>query len=209
MFPLDPARYALYCGVMAAFALTPGPANLFMIATGVRAGPRNVLLGVAGLNLASLVWLIGAALGLGALTVAFPLAFRFMAIAGAAYVAWLGAKSLWSAATGEVSHFEEIKATGPVTAFRDGFVVQISNPKAMVFVAAVLPPFVDPARPALIQIAILGATMMLMDVVTMTSYGLAGGALSSVLRAQAARRAFAVFTGVLLIAAALFIALRH
>ena len=82
MLSVDPARYALFASVMAVFAVTPGPANLFAIATGMHAGPRAALLGVAGMNAATLVWFGAATLGLGALVVAFPAQFHLIAIAG-------------------------------------------------------------------------------------------------------------------------------
>jgi threonine/homoserine/homoserine lactone efflux protein len=208
MLPVDPARYALFASVMAVFALTPGPANLFAIATGMHAGPRAALLGVVGMNAATLVWFGAAALGLGALVAAFPAQFHLIAIAGGIYVAWLGAKSLWNAHRGA----PPLKPSGEArrtSAFRDGFTVQLSNPKAVVFFTAVLPPFVDPARPLLPQLALLGATMIAMDVAAMSLYGVAGGALARTLTDARASRAFAAFVGVLLLLASALILLRH
>jgi len=209
MLPLDPALYALFLGMMAVFALTPGPANLFAIATGVRAGPRAALLGVAGMNAATLVWLAAAGLGVGALAAAFPDAFHLIAIAGGLYVAWLGAKSLWLAARNLAPELGAEGGASIATAFRDGFAVQLSNPKAVVFFTAALPPFVDPARPALPQLALLGATVIVMDVAVMSAYGVAGGALANAMRGEAARRWFTASVGLLLIAAAAMIVLRH
>lgn len=208
MLPVDPARYALFASVMAVFAITPGPANLFAIATGMHAGPRAALLGVAGMNTATLVWFAAAALGLGALVAAFPAQFHLIAIAGGLYVAWLGLKSLWNAYKGK----PPLKASGEAraaSAFRDGFAVQLSNPKAVVFFTAVLPPFVDPARPLLPQLALLGATMIAMDTTSMSIYGVAGGALSRALADARAARIFAAFVGVLLLIASALILLRH
>lgn len=208
MLLVDPARYALFAGVMAVFAVTPGPANLFAIATGMHAGPRAALLGVAGMNAATLVWFGAAALGLGALVAAFPAQFHLIAIAGGLYVTWLGAKSLWSAFTGAAP----LNASGEArssSAFRDGFTVQLSNPKAVVFFTAVLPPFVDPARALLPQLALLGATMIVMDVAAMSLYGVSGGALARTLSDTRAGRAFAAFVGVLLLIASALILLRH
>src|SRR5262249_23656901 len=158
-----PARYALFASVMAVFAVTPGPANLFAVATGMRAGPRAALLGVAGMNAATLAWFGAAALGLGALVAAFPSQFHLIALRGGLYVAWLGAKSLWSAYRGAPPIKAAVEA-GSASAFRDGFTVQLSNPKVAVFFTAVLPPFIDPTRPILPQLALLGATMIAMDV---------------------------------------------
>ena len=97
--PVDPHLYLVFLGVMAVMAVTPGPANLFSIATGMERGKAAVLIAVAGMNVATLVWFGAAALGLGALVTAFPQVFRLIAIAGALYVAWLGVTSIRSAFT--------------------------------------------------------------------------------------------------------------
>ena len=209
MLPIDPARFALFCGVMAAFAIAPGPANLFLIATGARAGPRGVLLGVAGINTASIVWIAAAAFGLGALAAAYPLALRAIAVAGGLYVGWLGLKALFAVARDGDGEKDSVRGAAPGAAFRDGFAVQISNPKAVIFFSAILPPFIDPARAALPQFAIMGAVVLLMDVAAMTSYGMAGGALAATLQRRGPRRWFSLFVGVLLCAASLFILFRH
>lgn len=208
MLPVDPALYALFLVTMAVMAVTPGPANIFAIATGVRAGPQAALLGVVGMNVANLVWIAAAALGLSALVHAFPLAFRVIAVAGGVYVAWLGAKALWAAWRDKVPPFETGRGADLSSAFRDGFAVQLSNPKAIIFFTAVLPPFFDPARPAVPQLALLGATMILMDSIAMSGYGLAGGALSTALRQESARRGFSAAVGALLLIAAALILLR-
>lgn len=207
MLPVDPALYALFLGTMAVFAITPGPANLYSIATGVRSGPRAALLGVAGMNTATLVWLGAAALGLGALVHAYPQAFRVIAIVGALYVAWLGFKSLWSAWKG-TAQFKAARGSAVNTAFRDGFAVQFANPKVIVFFTAVLPPFVDPGCPAVPQLALLGAAVIVLDVIAMAGYGLAGGALARALTEPRAQRMFAACVGLLLLIAAAMIALR-
>lgn len=209
MLPVDPALYALFLGVMLVMAVTPGPANLFAIATGVRAGPRAALAGVAGMNLATLIWLGAAAAGLGALINAFPAVFRWIALVGATYVAWLGASALWRGLAGEGEALAAMRGAAADTAFRDGFVVQFTNPKLVVFFTAVLPPFVDPARPAAAQLALLGVAVIGMDVAAMSAYGLAGGALSRLLKERGPARVFSAAVGVLLLIAAALILLRR
>ena len=83
ILPVDPHLYVAFLGVMAVMAVTPGPANLFAVATGVEKGRRAALAGVVGMNSATLVWFGAAALGLGALVTAFPGAFRIIAVGGA------------------------------------------------------------------------------------------------------------------------------
>ncbi len=205
--PVDPARYLTFMGVMGIMAITPGPANVFAIATGAEKGKGAALLGVAGMNTATLVWFAAAALGLGALILAFPQVFRLVAYAGAAYVAWLGVKSILGA-----FRPEHALARGPVrlgkSAFRDGFAVQISNPKAVLFFTAVLPPFLDPQRPLPVQLGAFALATIGFDVLAMSAYGLGGAALARRMSEPRFRRGFQIAVGLLLIAAATLMATR-
>lgn len=207
--PVDPHLYVVFLGVMAVMAVTPGPANLFSIATGMERGKKAVLFAVAGMNLATLVWFGAAALGLGALVTAFPEVFRWIAIAGALYVAWLGVSSIRGAfrpATSEVSTEGRTQLRRP--AFVDGFLVQIANPKAVLFFTAVLPPFLDIDRPAGPQLALFAAAVIGMDVLTMSAYGLGGAVLARRMSEPRFRRGFGVFVGILLLIAAALIVSR-
>ncbi|CAN7145547.1 LysE family translocator [Phenylobacterium sp. LjRoot164] len=205
--PVDPARYGAFLGVMAVMAVTPGPANLFAIATGAQKGKAAALVGVAGMNTATLVWFCAAALGLGALILAFPQVFHLLAFAGAAYIAWLGVKSLRGAFRhdAEPGHgsFKQGKS-----AYLDGFTVQIANPKAVLFFTAVLPPFLDPARPLPAQLAAFACATLTLDVLAMSAYGLGGAALAAKMTEPRFARGFAVIVGLLLLTAAVLMALK-
>jgi len=206
--PVDPHTYALFLGAMALLAWTPGPANLFAVATGLEQGPRAALVGVLGMNAATLVWFAAAALGLGALVAAFPDQFRWVAIAGGLYVGWLGLSAL-RAAIGRQAALKAAAAARPGRAFRDGFTVQIANPNAILFFTGVLPPFIDPQQPEAAQLAMFAAGTIAMDLISMSTYGVAGGALSARLEDPGFRRAFLAIVGVLLLAAAAMILMRH
>ncbi|MDO9224234.1 MAG: LysE family translocator [Caulobacter sp.] len=206
--PVDPARYTAFLAAMSMMAVAPGPANLFAIATGMQRGRGQVLIGVAGMNLATLVWFACAALGLSALMAAFPGAFRLLAIAGALYVAWLGVSSIRSGLKGGGGPADRPAVHGARSAFVDGFSVQIANPKALLVFTAVLPPFLDPARPLTAQLPLYATATIGMDVVAMTAYGLGGAALAGRMTEPGFRRAFAFVVGGLLIAVAVLILTR-
>ena len=165
--PVDPARYGAFLVAMFVMAITPGPANLFAIATGMERGKGAALISVLGMNTATLVWFGCSALGLGALIIAFPKAFHILALAGAAYLVWLGLKSLWAGIKNLESHASATVRAGR-SAFLDGFMVLIS----------------------------------------MSSYGLGGAALSTRMNEPRFRRGFAILVGVLLITAAVLIVSR-
>lgn len=202
---VDPARYGAFLAAMALMAVTPGPANLFAIATGAQKGKGAALVGVVGMNSATLVWFGAAALGLGALVLAFPQVFHLLAYAGAAYIAWLGLKSLKGAFQKDAEPAAGAFRQGR-SAFLDGFTVQIANPKAVLFFTAVLPPFLDPTRPLPAQLAAFACATLALDVVAMSAYGLGGAALAARMSEPGFRRGFAVAVGLLLLAAALMMA---
>lgn len=199
--PVDPHLYLTFLGVMAVMAVTPGPANVFSVANGVQRGPAAALAGVVGMNAATLVWFAAAALGLGALVIAFPEVFRLISIGGALYVAWLGVNALRGAFR---TAADPKSATLRLSrgAFMDGFMVQIANPKIVLFFSAVLPPFLDVNRPAAPQLVLFAAATIGMDVLSMSAYGLGGAALARRMSEPRFRRGFAVATGTLLLLAA-------
>lgn len=212
--PVDPHLYLTFLAVMSVMAVTPGPANLFAIAAGVQRGRARALLGVLGMNLASLVWFAAAALGLGALVTAFPTVFQAVAVLGAVYVAWLGIKAVRDALK-PVPEAPAVIAPDPApalgaarTALMDGFMVQIANPKAVLFFTAVLPPFIDVARPIAPQLGLFAVAMIGLDAASMSAYALSGAALARRMTQPRFRRIFGLFTGALLLAASVMIVLR-
>jgi len=94
------------------------------------------------------------------------------------------------------------------SALVDGFMVQIANPKAILFFTAVLPPFMDVTRPAAPQLALFAIATIGMDVLTMSAYGLGGAALARRMSEPRFRKGFALLTGILLLAAAVLIVSR-
>ena len=205
--PVDPHLYLTFLGVMAVMAITPGPANLFSVANGVARGKAGAMLGVLGMNAATLVWFGAAALGLGALVVAFPEAFRLISVACALYVAWLGLKAL-RGAFHTAADPEDTTVRPGRSALVDGFMVQIANPKAVLFFTAVLPPFLDVNRPAAPQLALFAVATIGMDVLSMSAYGLGGAALARRMSEPRFRRGFGLLTGILLLAACVLILTR-
>lgn len=206
-WPVDPHLYFTFLGVMAVMAITPGPANLFAVATGVAKGRAAALSGMVGMSTATLVWFGAAALGLGALVKAFPEAFRLIAIGGALYVAWLGLKA-WRGAFRTAQEPETPAIRRGRSAIVDGFMVQIANPKAILFFTAVLPPFLDVNRPVAAQLTLFAVAVIGLDALSMSAYGLAGAALSRRMARPGFRRVFGLIVGGLLMTAAILIVAR-
>lgn len=208
ILPVDPGRYLTFLAVMTVLAWTPGPANLFAVATGMEKGKRAALAGVIGMNAATLVWFGAAALGLGALVAAFPAAFDAVAVVGALYLGWLAFGAFRSAASADRPMKASLIRPGR-SALRDGFAVQFANPKIILFFGAVLPPFMDPGRPAIPQLVLFACGTIGMDLISMSAYGLGGAALSARMSEPRFRRGFALMVGVLLTAAAILVLRSH
>ena len=207
-WPVDPTKYAAFLGAMAILAATPGPSNLFAIANGMSRGRKAVLLGVAGMNTATLIWYVAAALGLGALALAFPQAVKVLIVLGALYLVWLAYKSVKSGfdkTSAAIGHADIRPAR---SAYWDGFMVQITNPKILLFFGAVLPPFLDFQRPLAAQFVMFAAATVGLDVIATTAYGFGGAALTRRMSDPGFRKGFSVAVAVVLVAAALLIVSR-
>ena len=199
--PVDPARYLAFLGAMAILAATPGPSNLFAVANGMSRGRKAVLIGVAGMNTATLIWYVAAALGLGALALAFPQAVKALIVLGAVYLLWLAYKAVKSgfATDGALGH-AAIHAGR--SAYWDSFLVQIANPKILLFFGAVLPPFLDFRKPLLPQFLLFAAATVVFDVIATTAYGFGGSALSRPMAEPRFRRGFGIAVAAVLLAVA-------
>ena len=160
---IDAERLAAFMLVTGVTSLVPGPSMLFVLSQSIWRGARSGAAALAGLQLGYVVWWVLAALGLGTLAAAFPLAFRLLAVGGALYLAWLGVQAL--------RHAGEAAEDGPEPArelshraFRDGILVAIGNPKSLIYIVALLPPFVDARSPVVPQLVVLALVAMVIDV---------------------------------------------
>jgi threonine/homoserine/homoserine lactone efflux protein len=137
--------------------LTPGPAVLYIVARSIKQGRAAGLVSVLGIHLGTIVHITAAAVGLSALIVSSALAFAIIKYLGAAYLIWIGIRTF--VAKDSDSEAPTVPAEPLRRVFRDGFVVNLFNPKTAIFFLAFLPQFVDPARGALHwQILFLGLT---------------------------------------------------
>jgi threonine/homoserine/homoserine lactone efflux protein len=177
----DPTLWGLFVVASVVLLLTPGPAVLFIVARSVQQGRTAGLVSVLGIHLGTIVHILAAAVGLSALIVSSALAFAIVKYLGAAYLIWMGIRTLM--AKDARPEMPVVPAEPLHRAFRDGFVVNLFNPKTAIFFLAFLPQFVDPARSALHwQILILGLTFMGLGILSDGIFALLAGAAGDVLR---------------------------
>lgn len=207
IWPVSPDKYLAFLTVLLAMSVMPGPAILFAVAAGMNRGLKGVLLATLGMNLAALLWFIGSAFGLAILAATVPWIFRLAGWLGVLYIAWLGADALRGALRSVVSAPKALKKPG-LSVFRDGFVVQATNPKALLFFTAVLPPFVELERPIWPQMGAFAIALLALDSFFMIGYGLLGAAFAHKMGEPRFRRAFGLFVGIVLLLVATLMALR-
>ena len=184
--------------VAAVFLLsgTPGPNMLHILSRSVTLGVRRSLAAMCGCVLALVSVLAASAAGLSTVLMALPGAFEVLRVIGAAYLVYLGLKS-WFADTAlpRIDAAAPVRAVSPGKVFAGGFAVCASNPKLILFAAAFLPQFVDPAEPSTPQFAILVATFAAIELFWLSVYALCGKSLARHLARPNLRRAFNRLTG--------------
>ena len=202
---IDPAKLATFAFVTALVSLVPGPQMVFVMTQAAWRGPRAGAAALAGLQLGNATWFLMAGLGLGTLALAWPGAFTALTAAGALYLAWLGVQALKSA--GRQASASGTPPRGSGRALRDSLVVSLSNPKSLVYVLALLPPFVDPRQPVAPQLALLATIAIALDLTIGAIYVVAGGGLSAAMNRPTVRLWFerAIGTIFLLLAAVILV----
>lgn len=168
-----PSFQTLALFVLAALTLLliPGPAVLYIVTRSAQHGRRAGFASVLGVEVASLVHSLAAALGLSAILLASATAFEVVKYVGAAYLVYLGIRTL-------LSRDEPATETAPRETrlrshFARGVLVNLLNPKTALFFYAFLPQFVDPAKGAIQgQVFLLGVLFVLLATITDGTYSL-------------------------------------
>jgi homoserine/homoserine lactone efflux protein len=156
-------------------AVTPGPGAVLSMSTGASHGYWAAFSAILGLQLALLIHLTIVAVGLGALLATSEAGFVVLKFIGAGYLVWLGVER-WRAPALAAAELP-LPPRQSLAFFRQGLLVNLTNPKAIVFICALVPPFIDPAQPLAPQYLVIAATMCLTDVLVMSAYALAAARL--------------------------------
>ncbi|SEL77533.1 homoserine/homoserine lactone efflux protein [Rhodococcus maanshanensis] len=197
-----------FFGAAWVISLSPGAGAIASMSTGLSHGLRRGYWNILGLQIGLLLQVVIVAAGVGALLASSALAFTVIKWFGVAYLVYLGIRQ-WRAAPTEVSAETDSRRHSAAALVARGFLVNASNPKAVVFMLAVLPQFLDPTAPLVPQYAIIAATMIVVDVMVMTGYtGLAARVLRMMRSPKQQRVTGRVFSGLFFTAAA-FLSLVH
>lgn len=180
---IDTGSLLTFAALSTALIVVPGPSVMFVIGRAVALGRRAALLTVVGNAAGVYVQVLLVAAGLGALVERSVTAYTVVKLVGAAYLVWLGLQAIRHRRDGvgapDAPHARGAADGGShrgARILREGFVVGIANPKAIVFFAAFLPQFtVTDGAPVPVQMALLGLVFVAIALVSDGAWGLAAG----------------------------------
>ncbi|WP_395604526.1 LysE family transporter [Pseudomonas sp. B21128] len=190
-------------------SLTPGAGAIASMSSGLQYGFWRGYWNALGLQLGLALQIAIVGAGVGAILAASATAFYAIKWFGVGYLVYLGIKQ-WRALPSDMSDDAAIRPMGkPLVLIFRGFLVNMGNPKALVFMLAVLPQFINPHAPLLIQYLVIGATMVFVDLIVMAAYtGLASKVLRLLRTPKQQKRMNRTFAGLFIGAAAFMATLR-
>jgi threonine/homoserine/homoserine lactone efflux protein len=177
----EPTTILLFAGAALALLVVPGPSVIYIVTRGIHQGRAAAIVSVVGVTTATLVHTVLAAAGLSAILASSAVAFAIVKYAGSAYLVFLALRTWLDRSA------ERLDLPRPAADLRrvylEGFLVNLLNPKTALFILALLPQFVDPARGAAgVQILLLGGILASLGLVSDGTYAVASGSIGSWLR---------------------------
>jgi threonine/homoserine/homoserine lactone efflux protein len=172
---------SLFIAATSILVFMPGPNTLYIIARSIQQGCRAGIISSLGVQVGTLLHIAAAVLGLSALLLSSALAFTVVKYAGAAYLIYLGVKTLLTKE--QIGPTREIQKASLSRVFYQGVVVNLLNPKTALFFFAFLPQFIDTARGRVaMQIVLFGTILVVIGTLSDSVYALAAGGVGNWLR---------------------------
>lgn len=161
------SQFLLYCVAALLLAITPGPGIFYVAARSFAGGRAEGLASSLGTGLGGLVHVVAGSLGVSALVLASAELFTGLKLVGAAYLIWIGWRTLHAArrdAVAEMQGEAAMPPSGPRRAFREGVLVEALNPKTAAFFLAFVPQFIAPAAGGVaVQFMVLGGISVMLN----------------------------------------------
>ncbi|MGZ5113110.1 MAG: LysE family transporter [Usitatibacter sp.] len=166
---MDLSVWITYFVATLILSISPGPGAFSSISSGLHHGFRLGVWNGIGMQAANLILVAIVSLGLGAILLASETLFSAVKWLGVIYLIYLGIVT-WRAPARGFEEDRDDHANTVREVFMRGFFVNLTNPKGIIFFAAILPQFIEVARPQMQQYAVLAATTFAVDVVVMGGY---------------------------------------
>lgn len=186
------------------FLITPGISHLLMLSNSLAYGARRSMATAAGDLSANTLQMLAAGLGLAAIITQVPAFFIVIKWAGVAYLVYLGLKLLFS---GKSANAKAQTAISARQLFQQGFFTSASNPKAVVFFAALFPQFISPDAALAPQLTVLMLTYLTLDGTFLVFYGVCANFISKWIGQQTRR--IDILSGVFILFAALLLSFKN
>lgn len=177
---VDPAMLWVFALAALALAVVPGPAVLYIVAQSVHGGRSVGVVSALGIASGGLVHVVAAVVGLSAVLATSATAFDAVKLLGAAYLVWLGIRTLLAGDERRIGG--RLPEPTRRRVYTQGVVVNVLNPKTALFFLAFLPQFVAPDEPARPQLAVLGAIFVVIALTSDLVWALVAGTAGAVLR---------------------------
>jgi len=161
--------------VETALCLTPGPAVLLVLSQALTRGAPKAVWSIAGILAANTVYFVLSATGVGAILLASYDLFFAIKWIGAAYLIWLGVGAFLGKSKALAIRAVDPRPVGGSRLFLSGFVLQMANPKVIVFFTALLPQFINPHAAIVPQVAILAVTSVAIEFTVQLFYAVLAG----------------------------------
>ncbi|SMQ18082.1 Threonine/homoserine/homoserine lactone efflux protein [Streptomyces sp. Ag82_O1-12] len=168
---VDPTVLPGYMAVILLFLAPPGPDMAYMLAVGLEGGRRSAVKAILGIGTGMSVYAAAVVAGMGEIARSYPLILDTVRILGAAYLLWLAYATMRHARRAIGGHSDVTAGRG----YLRGVFVSITNPKIILFFLAVLPQFIGSADNPALQMAMLGAVNVLMEVILYGCIGVLAG----------------------------------
>lgn len=149
-------------------SLSPGSGAINTMSTAMSHGYRGAAASIAGLQTGLGIHIVLVGVGLGTLFSRSVLAFEVLKWAGAAYLVWLGIQQWRAAGALDLNALAKSQSHGHL--FKRAVFVNLTNPKSIVFLAALFPQFIVPHQPQIMQYVVLGTTTIVVDIIVMIGY---------------------------------------
>ncbi len=196
----DAGTFGLFLTAALVVAVTPGPGIFYVLTRSLKGGRREGVASSFGNAVGGLVHVLAAALGLSAVLMTSATAFTVVKLAGAAYLFYLGVRTLLSREEDHPTPEAEDGPSRSVEAFYQGITAEILNPKAALFFLAFLPQFVNPEGSVVLQILLLGCISVAFNTTAdLVVAGFAGSVGKWLRESVRFRRGQRIFTGCALI----------
>lgn len=164
---IDLTQLVLFTAAAFVLAITPGPGIFYVAARTLAGGREEGLASSVGTGLGGMVHVFAGSLGVSALVLASAELFTVLKLVGAAYLVWIGFRTIQTARRDAATSLADGSVPAPMgvrRAFREGVLVEALNPKTAAFFLAFIPQFVDPSKGSVaLQFVVLGSISVVLN----------------------------------------------